>query len=353
MKTNSLSWALVIATYKREYILPRCLRLAAKQTRLPKEIIVVDGSPEWEKTRDIIQEEFSRNFGQINLQYLKANRLSLPSQRNQGIKASSADILFLIDDDSLMYPDCAEEIMKIYEADIEEAIKGVSAIPLVEPPDNESFPSTNGIKVAVKPQQTVFRRWLKSLLSVEQTFFLPYDKDYPCRPIPDHLYNLNIGRIDVMAGFAMTFRRNILLVEKFSEVLERYAAGEDQDLSYRVSRYGAIVNAINAYLCHLEISGGRLSKYTVTILASLNPAVLQQFYSDNKQRSQKDWRKLLQRRLLINFFRDISNKNYHFPKTRGVLFALSQLNIIYSKTPEELLKFYPEYQEQLIQKNQR
>jgi glycosyltransferase involved in cell wall biosynthesis len=50
MFSKSLTWALVIATYKREHILLRCLRLAAVQTRLPKEIIVVDASPDYEKT---------------------------------------------------------------------------------------------------------------------------------------------------------------------------------------------------------------------------------------------------------------------------------------------------------------
>ena len=50
MFSKSLTWALVIATYKRENILLRCLQLAAIQTRLPKEIIVVDASPDYEKT---------------------------------------------------------------------------------------------------------------------------------------------------------------------------------------------------------------------------------------------------------------------------------------------------------------
>ena len=43
---NRLTWALVIATYQRAHILPRCLRLAVQQTRLPTEIIVVDFEPE-------------------------------------------------------------------------------------------------------------------------------------------------------------------------------------------------------------------------------------------------------------------------------------------------------------------
>jgi len=39
-----LSWAVVIATYQREKILPQCLKLAIGQTRQPSEVIVVDAS---------------------------------------------------------------------------------------------------------------------------------------------------------------------------------------------------------------------------------------------------------------------------------------------------------------------
>ena len=264
MSVKRLTWSLVVATYKREHILPRCLRLAVKQTRSPKEVVVVDASPDWEKTRAVMVQEFTDHYPQIPLIYVKAEFPSSTAQRNQGIDLTSGDVLFLIDDDSLMYPNCAEEVMKVYEADVDNAIQGVSAIPVPNPPDADEFITGQAVQsgiTAVKPKQTRLRRFFKTLLATHQTYFLPYDEDYPNRPIPEHLYALNIGRIQVMAGYSMTFREAILRKEHFSEVLQRYAAGEDQDLSYRVSRHGAIVNANNAHLCHLEISGGRLSQF--------------------------------------------------------------------------------------------
>ena len=65
MFTKSLSWALFIATYKREHILLRCLRLAAGQTRPPKEIIVVDASPDYEKTCDLVLQEFLKSYSKL------------------------------------------------------------------------------------------------------------------------------------------------------------------------------------------------------------------------------------------------------------------------------------------------
>jgi len=349
MSPNSLTWSLAIATYKREHILPRCLRLAAKQTRPPKEVIVVDASPDWETTRDIIGQEFGRFFPHIPLNYVKAKRASSTAQRNQAIDLATGDVLFLIDDDSLMYPDCAAEIMKVYEADVDRAIQGVSAIHNPTPPDAAEVQQVvqQGV-AAVKPQQTLLRRVVKTLLATDQTYFLPYDDKFPEPPIPAHLNALNIGQIQVMVGYSMTFRREALLKERFSEVLQRYAAGEDQDLSYRVSRHGALVNAIDAHLCHLEISGGRLSAYQVMVLACLNPAVLQQFYSPQRALVNRRWQKILWRRAIINLLKDLSDREFQFHRTRGILYALSQLRQIYSRSNEELLQWYPTFQADLI-----
>jgi glycosyltransferase involved in cell wall biosynthesis len=351
MAVNPLTWSLVVATYKREHILPRCLRLAAKQTRTPAEVVVVDASPDWEETRKFILQEFTEHHPQVPLIYVQATLPSLTAQRNQGIDLATGSVLFLIDDDSLMYPDCAEEIMKVYEADIEHAIHGISAIPVTKPPDIDVCVSGQEISLKsakVRPNQTRLRRFFKSLLATDQTYFLPYDDDYPNQPIPEHLDVLNIGRIQVMAGYSMTFRRQVFLKERFSEVLQRYAAGEDQDLSYRVSRHGAIVNAINANLCHLEISGGRLSQFQVTVLAALNPAILQQFHSQNRELVNLKWRRILQRRVVINFLKDLSERNFRFSRMGGVLYAFSKLPQIYKLTPDELRHWYPEFQRKLL-----
>lgn len=354
MSNPELTWGLVVATYKRAHILPRCLRLAARQSCPPIEVVVVDASPDWDVTRDAVTAEFLFHFPNIKLVYTKAVVPSSTAQRNQGIALAHADILFLIDDDSLMYPDCAAEIMKVYEADCDQLIKGVSAIGVPLAPDTKELENTQQPQLgdpAKRPKQTILRRMVKKILATSDTYFLPYDKTYPNRAIPDSLAALNIARINVMVGYSMTFRREVLLKEQFSEVLQRYAAGEDQDLSYRVSRHGALLNAINARLCHLEISGGRLSLYTVTILAALNPAVLQQFHSSDLATTNRRWKKLLWRRLIIGFLKDTSERRWNIPRARAILFSLRQLPIIHSFAPSDLLNWYPQFQSKLIDQN--
>jgi hypothetical protein len=79
-------------------------------------------------------------------------------------------------------------------------------------------------------------------------------------------------------------------------------------MSSRVSRYSPILKAVNARLWHLEISGGRLSTYRVTVLAALKPAVLHQFYSTDLKLSHKNWMKIVNRKISIYLLKDISKK---------------------------------------------
>lgn len=343
---ETLTWGLVIATYQRAHILPRCLRLAAEQTRPPKEIIVVDASPDWQTTRQQVRQELAPYWSTIPLTYVQGRQASATIQRNQGIDLATADVLFLIDDDSLMYPDCAEHIMQVYEADRTQAIQGVSAIHVPTPPEDLSAPESR--LVARPPQQTWLRRLAKRLLNTEGSFFLPYDRVAPIHPLPAHLSQQPIAPIQVMAGYAMTFRRQIFQQERFSEVLERYTCGDDQDLSYRVSRHGALVNALEARLCHLAIAGGRLSPYQVAILAALNPAVLQQFYSSHRAYTNRRWRKILQHRIVINLIKEWVDHDWSFSRTRGNWFALGQLRRIYRQSPADLQVWYPQFQQQII-----
>ena len=60
---------------------------------------------------------------------VRAGRASVERrQRNQAIDLATSDILFFFDDDSLMHPRCAEEIMRVYEADSRALVQAVGAI---------------------------------------------------------------------------------------------------------------------------------------------------------------------------------------------------------------------------------
>jgi GT2 family glycosyltransferase len=72
----------------------------------------------------------------------------------------------------------------------------------------------------------------------------------------------------------MTFRASIIRKVGFDETLTRYAAAEDVDASYRASRCGLLLYAVNARIFHAQDQSNRLSRHTVTMRGLLNLAYL-------------------------------------------------------------------------------
>ncbi len=351
---EELTWALVIATYKRAHVLTRCLRLAAQQTRPPVEIIVVDASPDWEHTRDLVMRSIASHHPGIRWEYQRAQRRSSAAQRNQGVQLTGADVVFLIDDDSLMYPNCAEEVMRVYDADVENVVAGVSSSLVEEPPDSHSTDASGCRSRGLVPRQQ--QNWLARLVRRPlraDDIFVPYDQDFPLRSIPDSLSHLDIGRTRLMHGARMTFRREMALREPFDEIMERYASGEDSDTSYRISRHGMLLNAFKARLCHIQASNGRLSEFVVTALGAMNAAVLHRIYGVDYKRSYQLTKRLLRRRFVIQLLRDLSERRLSLPHTRGIWYAYRNLSDIFGRNEDELRRWYPEFQLRMIKADTR
>jgi GT2 family glycosyltransferase len=348
---KQLAWALVVATYRRAHILPRCLRLAAHQTRPPTEIIVIDASPDWEKTRDDVLAGATRP--DIRWTYVPAERRSLTAQRNQGIRLAHEEILFLIDDDSLMYPDCAEQILRIYEADEGQAVAGVNAVHVPAPPDQtDDVEALKASEHGTTRQYSGLARLVRWLLRADDVF-VPYDAEFPQHTIPEPVRRLHIGTRPLMAGWGMTFRRSICLKEPFEEILTHYAAGEDSDMGYRASRHGLLLTALDARLCHVGSTGGRLTPYVVAALGNLTPLVLHRIYSTDLALSRRRSRTLLRRRFLISLAKDLSRGRFSVPNARGIWFARRWRKRVFAQSEAELRQWYPEFQKQLIAENTR
>lgn len=345
------TWALVVATYKRHEILRRCLKATLEQTRLPTEIVVVDSSPNAAEAKPAFEQEFGGATG-IRFVYDVSSFPSSTAQRNRGAQLASADVVFMIDDDSIMYPDCAAEIMAVYDRDPEGQIAGVSAIHVPVPPDAAVGASSSEPEASAPAVKEFWlRRAMRDMLQMDTTRFVPYDREFPTKPIPDSVPGVTIGRIQVMAGYAMTFRRAVVLQQPFDEVLQRYAAGEDQDVSYRASRQGAIVNAVNARLCHLLASSGRLPPFVVSVLANLNPVVLHRKFSTDTVLSERRLRAVLRRRFAAALMKDAAAKDWKFSSARGVGYAMLKFRSIWRQSPEQLSVSYPQFQTGLLQRH--
>jgi len=383
IQNSQLTWALVIPTYQREPVLLRCLRFAAQQTLPPTEIIVIDASNDWEKTRNKVTQELMAQYPTINWQYVQANRISSAAQRNQGIERATTDIVFLIDDDSFMYPNCAEEVMRIYSQDTAHQVAGIMPkLEALPPPASENTKTVNQTSEVSKTSEVfsasentktvnqtsevletseVFGEFLNKLkviqvklrgfakrLIKDDDIFIPYDFVFPKYELPEKLKEMATHPVPMMHGARMSYRREILTQVRFEEALERYAVNEDNDVCYRASRLGMLLHALNARICHVQDSEGRLSRFTTTALWGLNQALLHRLHSPDLARFKKLFKKLLWQRLITQTIKDILDRRWTLPSTRGVWFALRHQDEIYSKTPVELCTWYPQFQQKLI-----
>jgi glycosyltransferase involved in cell wall biosynthesis len=347
---GSLTWSLVVATYKRRHILRRCVELAAKQTRQPLEVIVVDASPDWEAGRDEILAGLAPRHPEIRWEHVPARRRSIAAQRNQGIGLSRADVVFLIDDDSLMYPDCAERVMRVYEADEGGVVAGVMADEAAAPPDVPA--PAGGAPGGPDPGRPhgILRRWKDRLLrwlNVEN-YLLPYDEHLRFPPAPGPVAALPTFAIPRLYGAWMTFRRRVVLREPFEEILDAYAYLEDSDASYRASRHGLLLVAQGARLCHVQDPSGRLSPYTLAVLGALNALVLHRLHSPDQERSKRLYRSFLRNQVVVMALRDLKKRRWSLPQARGIRTARRMFRKVFASSPQELRDWYPGFQRELI-----
>jgi GT2 family glycosyltransferase len=356
-QSQRLDWGVVVATYQREKILPTCLKLAATQTRQPLEIIVVDSSDNWQTTREQVLAEVAAHHSEIRWVYVAAEQRSSALQRNQGILLATADVLFLLDDDSFMYPDCAEQIMQIYEADPAGVVQGIQA-GLADLSPTETVADSQKVVGWSSGQVSQFGQlkswiWKHVFLMNVDVLCIPYNQTFPHYELPDAVQQFQIYPVKILHGCRMTFRRPALTAELFEPLLLYYAMCEDMDLSYRVSQRGALLEATEAKLYHFHSGSGRVSRYMVSALSALNQALFLKKNSDNLRRDCVRFYVLTTRRLLAEFLKDSLSQRWSLPQLRGLLTAIRYSIPLFAMSPQQLETWYPSLQKQILKSDSR
>lgn len=346
-----LAWSLIVCTFKREKVLPRCIRCAIASTRQPTEVVIVDASPYWETTRNAVLAEFEATNPDISFVYVQAKRASLTAQRNQGLDLAGGDVAFMLDDDSLLFPDSAEKIMEVYEADVKREVVALTPIFVPEVPDahlnlvTPGHPTqghVSGDESRANPLRKIMRTLLWSHLQL-----LPYDGQEGIKAIPEHLKKFALIPTRFSTGSA-TFRTDAVRNARFEEMLERYAAGEDWDISERIKHLGLIAFCPAARQCHLEAPGGRLAREVVFTLRYLNFMALHVLHSTDIARSRRLYRQFLWRRVISEALADLSKFRWRIPRARGTWRALRMLAFMFNKSKSEMRNWYPQFQRELI-----
>lgn len=301
-------------------MLKHCVTCALSQTYPPIEVVIVDASHDWQGNRDQIAALIGDT---VPLRYLSAPVRSLTVQRNTGIEACTADICMLIDDDSLMHPDCAEIIMRIYAADEKGEIVGIAGSDGPSPLMIEDVARKEGAVKSGRARSMQATRlkaflWREVFLMGRAVNFVPYAGPVGSY-VPDWAARQDLDLVPAiqMPGCRMTVRRSAVLCEPFEPAFRSYSPGEDFDISYRLSRIGSVCVARSARIYHHEVAASRIRREQELVLSICNIAYLIRRHSPDLVRDRRRWNVLMTRRLLAELLKDGLSRRWRFPQLRA------------------------------------
>ncbi|PZX18237.1 glycosyl transferase family 2 [Palleronia aestuarii] len=357
MTAAPLSWALCTATLNRIDVLEESVRLAIAQTRPPLEIVICDTSETWEAHRDRIAALVPE--GGPRLIYLSSEHPSSAVQRNVAIRAASADVLFVLDDDSLMYPDCADAIMAVYEDPAGADIVAVGAVGQQSLPEGAALATARkekgGATAPARPgpaarlRSSGPARWIMRevfLMSAARNL-VAYD-DRPIESEPKGDIPADTEPATLLSGYRLTVRRTTALAEPYEEALLAYCPGEDLDACYRYGRHGRIVTARRARLHHFEAAAGRIKRRKATALGLLNVAYVTRRHSTDPARHERAWYVFALRRLLADALKDTASRRWDYPQLKGVVTALRHGRRVFREPEPTLRDWYVELQRKIL-----
>lgn len=339
----ALRWSLAVPTLNREDILVRSLLANVRQSRPPSQVVVVDSSAGWERTRDRVMREVAPELPGAEWIYLGSEVRSLTHQRNLGLARCTGDVVFFLDDDSFMYRSCAEEVMRVYEADDRGEIGGVCA---------SLADRLEGAAEAAEPALETRRGVAGSLLRLahrqwwQDRLFIPYDGRFHVRPVAG--LTDDVVPVPLFHGCRMTFRASaVRQAGGFEEMLTGACYGEDIDISYRVSREKALVWAKKATLRHEQVPVARPKRELNTALVLLNAIALYKIYGPKVSAAPRLAYSFLLERATLELLRDCARPRRGMPYTSGVVRAARYAPTILSLEGDVLRERYKAIQKEL------
>ena len=235
----------IVPTYKRLREIAGLLRLLATFPGVPREVIIVDGSPSSEVENELLPwaEKSSLPFDLVFIR----SPAGLTRQRNVGIDASSREFVFFLDDDSVPQPGYFQAIRQVFVSDTAKEIGAVRGF--LEKGQGGSMNWLWRIRFALG---IVPRGEPGQYLSCGTTATWDTTATWEgVRPFKD------LKPVDVLIGCTMAFRRVVFEKHRFSLFFSGYSQGEDLEMSRRVARDWKLVVCGEARVRHEVAEGGR------------------------------------------------------------------------------------------------
>lgn len=230
------------------------------QTLYPTQILVVDGST------DTNTQESLKTSNYKNLEYFLVDNTyrGAAKQRNYGVDRVNEDveIVLFLDDDVVLLPNYCEEIIKTFQKNPKALGVGGYII------DNEKWKVVSDNykpkftdyifdNFVVKHSSRNIIRKILGLLSDKPPGFMPeFSHGLGLLPPTGKTYPT-----EQLIGCTCSFKRSILIEQKFDSFFEGYSLYEDAALSIKISKKGPLYINTNAKLYHYHASGGRPNLY--------------------------------------------------------------------------------------------
>lgn len=231
--------ALIVPTFGRPVEMVRLLNAVRALEDAPGEVIVVDGSPD-DSVNDAVWRWADNRELPFNLVYIKSPP-GLTRQRNVGLDACEREFLFFLDDDCLPLPGYFQSIRNVFTRDQAGEVGAVRGF------------------LADCVERTVPLLWkIRFALGI-----VPRGrpgKYHRCGTsgtwngvAPFH----GTLEVDVLAGGASAYRRDVFRNHRFSEFFYGYAQGEDFEMALRIGKEWKLLICGDARVEHRHAESGR------------------------------------------------------------------------------------------------
>ncbi|MFP4475048.1 MAG: glycosyltransferase family 2 protein [Desulfatibacillaceae bacterium] len=219
--------SVIVCTMNRARELARFLDSLLAQTRYPRELVVVDASPD-----DRTMEMLGRMGGSCPFPIIAMkDKPSTAFQRNHGFLRSTGAFVVFFDDDVVLEPECIKEFEKAFCRYENCSVAGITGR-ITNVPDSKPLPDR------------LFKR-----------VFLLSDSGrgkIKASGMPEHPGGEHSCFTEVVYGCCMGFYRDVFDRHAFDETLTGYAYMEDVDISRRISATMPFVYEPGARLAHLS-----------------------------------------------------------------------------------------------------
>ena len=231
------------------------LKHFATQTVTPAQVVLVDGAPpEDNRTREVVaQLAPSLSFPCLYLCHGGGTAV----QRNAGIKASTSDLVALVDDDIRLEEDFFERMLEVFAEDPERKVGGVTG-----------YITNQFLDPATSPRWRWYRR-LRLFTTYEPGRY-DFRSGYPINRYlqPPHQ---GLRAIDFMGAGCSVWRREVFDQGiLFSEFFTGYGLLEDVHFALRAAQRWQLYENGRARCKHLKALQGRLDSWEVGRRSAVN-----------------------------------------------------------------------------------